>query len=139
MSRIHGKNAFISIEDSTAASRSIQADSNTWDIDETVANPEMTAFNDNNVVRAGSGINDAKFNIAGWTNDAANSNIAILNGIKGRIGVLRIGPAGSAASAVQYAASVVMDSYKISSKNDSIVTFQASFSLASGSLTKTTF
>lgn len=139
MARLHGKNAFIALEDSTAASRSIQADSNTWDIDESVANPEMTAFNDNNVVRSGSGINDAKFSIAGWTNDAANSNLAILNGIKGKIGVLTIGPGGSATSAVKYSASVVMDDYKISGKNDSIVTFQATFSLASGSLTKTTF
>mgnify|MGYP001560787129 CR=1 FL=1 len=140
MSNIHGKNCFIAVEDSTSASRNLSGDGNSVTLTESVANPEITGFSDGNVQRAGSGLTDSRFSIEGWSNDAANTNLAVLSALKNACTMICFAPNGSGATAspVKYTACVILDDYEINAPVAGISTYRVTFSQSSGSLTKST-
>ena len=141
MANIHGKNTSVALVDAAGVSRNISGDGNNCTLSESVNNPENTGFGDNSVQRAGSGLNDAKFSYEGWANDAADTNLALLtgSGIKGYITLLTYGPAGSATGAVKYSACMLIDDGEVRTSPEGLAVARASFSLASGSVTKGTY
>lgn len=139
MARIHGKNTSFYLDDSTGASTSLTGDGNNTALNETVKNPEATAYGNNAVQRAASGIYDLKFTYEGWANDGEANNFRIFQGAKGLIRRFIWGPAGSGASAIKYSACVLIDDVEIKSPLEGLVTCKAYFSNGSGSLTSACF
>ena len=142
MANIHGKQTFIAFEDSSSASRNLSGDGNSVTMSESINNPENTGFGDNNVQRTGSGLNDAKFSYEGWANDTATTaNMAVLAALKGLPTMICYAPNGSlvgAASPVKYTACVIVDDTELRAPVEGLVVCRASFSLMSGSVTKST-
>ena len=139
MSNVHGKNTYFQFEDSSAASRNLSADGNRVSMTESVNNPDITGFGDNSMQRAGSGLNDAKVQYEGWYNDGNAANVDVFRNMRGKIGLMRWGPSGSATGASMYAASMILDDVQIDSPLQNLVTIRASFSLASGSMSASVF
>ena len=138
MANLHGKNAFLAVEDSTSASRSLTGDGNSVTLTESVANPENLAFGDGSVQRSASGLSDFRLSFEGFANDAANTNLAVLNGLKGACTMVCFAPNGSGGTNVKYTACAVVDDFEISAPVNGIVTFRGTLSQGSGSLTKST-
>lgn len=139
MANIHGKNCSIALVNTAGTSVNISGDGNNCLLTESVNNPEVTGFGDNSVQRAGSGLGDAKFQYEGWGgDDSASGNLAVFtgSGINGYISLLTFGPAGSATGAIKYTACMLVDSSEVRSPVAGLVTARATFSLASGSVTK---
>lgn len=137
---IHGKNVYFTLEDSTGASANFSGDGNQSEISETVKNPESTAYGNNSVQRAGSGLNDMKMTFSGWASKSAGSgNMVFFTLMKGQQRVMVWGPNGSSSSNIKYTACVLVDDWAVSAPVDNLVTAKGSFSLASGSLTTTCF
>ena len=141
MANIHGKNASFRIQLSTCTAASpLTNDGNNTTLTESVNNPENTGFGDNSVQRAASGLNDAKLTYEGWAQDDSGSgNLVAFFAAKGVGIAASYGPAGSAAGAVQYSACWVIDDSEIRSPVAGLTVARATFSLASGSVTKGTW
>ncbi len=142
MANIHGKNASITLVNAAGTTINVGGDGNNCLLTESVNNPESTGFGDNSVQRSGSGLGDAKFQYEGWAgDDSASGNLAVLtgSGVHGYISLLTFGPAGSATGAVKYSACMLIDSGEVRSPVAGLVTARATFSLASGSVTKGLF
>ena len=142
MSNIHGRNSFISVTESAAASADLSGDTNnttwTWSRD----NPEATTYGKDSIQRI-SGLRDAALTVAGiWNNNdgASTATACVMRGLM----------AGSLNSYVRYApakvtscplftACMLVNSYEETSPVNGVVTFTAALQLGSGSVTASTF
>jgi len=140
MANIHGRNAFVAFVDAAGASQNLSGDGNNCLLTESVNNPERTSFGMSNVARAGSGLNDAKFQYEGWANDTATTgNMAVFAGLKGTITQIAYAPSGSIVGStcpVKYCACMLIDSAEIRAPVAGLVTMRATLSLASASIVK---
>lgn len=139
-SKIHGRNGFFNLDDSTGACQNLSGDGNKTDLVVTFKNHETTSYGDPAIQRiAGSAFQDCKLTFDAWANQSANQNLAVLAGLIGGSTMFRWGPAGSGTGQVKYSACVLLDDFSIGAPVDGIITVKGSMSLASGSLTKGTW
>ena len=136
MARNHGKNAYITIEDATAASKNISGTSNEWELSWTGDHPEVSGFGDQGVQRSASAFEDCKLSLTGQANDdAASGTYKLLSDLKQRVTLVCLGPSGSSSSQLKYSACLVLDDFAVTAPLKNIVAYKASFSQGSGSLT----
>jgi hypothetical protein len=133
MAFVHGKSGYIGVDNSGGSLQDISAYVTSVDgFPGDAASHETTTFSKNTVQR-GAGLKDTKVSISGMYDTTVD---AILAGIVGLIGTVTYRPAG--ASGQQYSAEMLCTSYKTSQPVGGMVTWAASFEIASGDLSDTT-
>ena len=138
MARNHGKNAYITIEDASAASKNISGTSNEWELSWTGDHPEVSGFGDQGVQRSASAFEDCKLSVTGQANDdGASGTYKLLSDLKQRVTLVNLGPSGSATLSPKLSACLVLDDFSVIAPLKNIVAYKASFSQVSGSLTLT--
>lgn len=142
MSNIHGKNAFIMLTDSSAASADLSGDTNQWTFTWSRDNPDTTTFQKESVQRI-SGLRDGALSVAGvWNNNdgASTATGCVLRSLmSGSMNTLmRIAPAKVAACPL-FAACMLVSSYEESAPVNGVVAFSYTLQLASGSVSASTY
>lgn len=133
MAFVHGKGAYIGVDDSTPTLRDISAYVTSVEgFPGEAASHDVTTYSKNTVQR-GAGLKDTKVTINGIYDATVDGYLASALGL---IGTVTYRPAG--ASGQQYSAEMLMTSYKVSTPVGGFSTWTATFEIASGDLSDTT-
>lgn len=133
MAFVHGKSGYLGVDNAATALQDISAYVTSVEgFPGEAASHETTTFGKSTVTRA-AGLKDSKVTVNGNYDTTVD---AILAGIVGLIGTLTYRPAGAAGQ--QYSGEFLCTSYKCSQPVGGMVTWSATFEIASGDLADTT-
>ncbi len=133
MSQVHGRNAVIVAWDSAGASQNISGDLNSWNLNWSRDNPDVTTFAKDTIQRI-SGLRDVAFDVAGIWNSGGSAISLLTNAASGSANtLLKIYPAQVTGSPF-FTGCFLLSAYAEQAAVNSAVTFSAAFQIASGSL-----
>jgi len=139
MARITARNCAIGVTDSAGACQSISGRGNSVSMSITAEAPEVTAFQDLWRTRLPDGLRDWEMSVNGVWDGAAEQVDSILFGILGSCTLVHFGPGGSTSGCTKYSACAVCTNYTVDGAVEGAVTYSATFSGRSGSMTNTTW
>lgn len=136
---VHGKNAFLEIDDVAGAAFKIQPDLSQITLAWSRDNPITTTFGQNTQQRL-AGIRDVALNGTGvWNGDHAGASAAaaIFDGLMAASipTLVKFAPGGSISGCPLYTACMLISSHETSAPVNGVVTNTFAFQIASGSLT----
>ena len=136
MAFVHGKEGYIAVDDSGGTARDISAYVTSVEgFPGDTASHDVTTLGKDTVHRS-AGLDDLKVTIQGIYDDTVDGYLA---GAKGLVGTVTYGPKGSTGGYQKYEAEMLLVSYKLSQPVGGMITWSASYEIASGDLSDTTF
>ena len=138
MGRIHGKNAYIEIEDTSGCMQDISGAGNLIRWLEQTTYPDVSVISDENHVRSASGLTDSSLVYEGFGDPDSLQNLTLFQELKHKPTMLMFAPGGFTAGVVNYTACMVLRDFEINAPVSGLVTVSAQFDLRSGSPTKGT-
>ena len=139
MARVVARNVSIGVEDSTGACAVLTTRSNTATMTFTAEAPEVTTYGEVYRTRLPDGLRDWEFSVSGFWDGSANALEAIMYPILGASTQIYYGPGGSTSGCTKYTACAVCTNFSIEGSVGAAVTYSATFSGRSGSMTRATW
>jgi hypothetical protein len=139
MAKITARNVTVDIDDSTGACQSISGRTNSATLSFSAETPDVSAFGTTYRERVPDGLKDWELSVSGFWDGSSSQLDEILFGIHGGSTLVRYGPAGSTSGCTKYEACAVCSDYNIEAAVEGAVTYSATFSARTGSMTRTTW
>jgi len=140
MARIVARNASLGIDNSSAACTSISGRTNSVTVSFSGEAPDVTAFDNTGYrERVPDGLKDWELSISGLWDGSGTDLDATLFPILAASTRVAYGPAGSTSGCTKYEASAICTDYNVEAAVEGAVTFSATFTGRSGSMTRTTW
>ena len=131
MARISGRNSYIAASSLNTASLNLSGRSNTWTLNITSEEVDVTSFGAAYRERVADALKDWGVEVSGFWDGAASNIDAFLSEIHAACSTVFVGPNGSTTGFIKYSGCMILQDYSVETAVEGAVTWSATFQAAS--------